>query len=78
MGVFSMYTGAIYNDIFSKSLNVFGSHWFVNYNASTVSENRHLQLDPAGEDFAQTAYPFGMDPVWQARNQTSICFSIYK
>lgn len=65
MGVFSMYTGAIYNDIFSKSLNIFGSHWSVNYNASTVSENKALQLDPKGHDFLQSAYPFGMDPVWQ-------------
>lgn len=64
MGVFSMYTGLIYNDIFSRSLNIFGSHWVINYNASTISSNKVLQLDPK-YDYTNTSYPFGMDPVWQ-------------
>lgn len=72
MGCFSMYTGFIYNDIFSKSLNVFGSGWTINYNVSTVMENKALQLDPK-TDFGRT-YPIGMDPVWQVAPLNKIIF----
>uniref|UniRef100_U5EY30 V-type proton ATPase subunit a n=1 Tax=Corethrella appendiculata TaxID=1370023 RepID=U5EY30_9DIPT len=74
MGAFSMYTGFIYNDIFSKSLNIFGSAWSVNYNASTVMTNKALQLDPATDDYRQTPYPFGVDPVWQVAPLNKIIF----
>lgn len=73
MGVFSMYTGLIYNDLFSKSLNLFGSHWKITYNASTVMENKELQLDPKWQ-FTNTSYPFGMDPVWQVARGNKIIF----
>lgn len=65
MGLFSMYTGLIYNDIFSKSLNIFGSSWRTNYNITTMQSNKLLQLNPDSEDYLQTPYPFGIDPVWQ-------------
>ncbi|XP_072939676.1 V-type proton ATPase 116 kDa subunit a 1-like isoform X2 [Epargyreus clarus] len=74
MGLFSMYTGLIYNDIFSKSLNIFGSSWRNNYNQSTIMENRLLQLNPDSEDYTQTPYPFGIDPVWQLAEANKIIF----
>ncbi|GAB0097814.1 V-type proton ATPase subunit a [Sergentomyia squamirostris] len=74
MGCFSMYTGMIYNDLFSKSVNIFGSHWRINYNTSTVMENKVLQLDPKGIDYLQYPYPFGMDPVWQVAPLNKIIF----
>lgn len=73
MGIFSMYTGLIYNDIFSKSLNIFGSSWRVNFNASEVKANHVMQLDPRS-DYTQGPYPFGMDPVWQVAPLNKIIF----
>ncbi|XP_075894677.1 V-type proton ATPase 116 kDa subunit a isoform X1 [Nelusetta ayraudi] len=74
MGLFSMYTGIIYNDCFSKSLNVFGSSWSVrpmfnprvggNWTFQTLEENRLLQLDPAVDGVFNGPYPIGIDPIW--------------
>jgi V-type H+-transporting ATPase subunit a len=65
MGLYSMYTGFVYNDVFSKSLNIFGSYWTVNYNMSTITSNKDLQLNPSTKDYYQYPYPIGVDPVWQ-------------
>lgn len=73
MGVFSMYTGLIYNDIFSKSLNIFGSNWEVKFNTSTIMENEDLALDPK-DSFLNSSYPFGMDPIWQVARSNKIIF----
>ncbi|KAG7259420.1 hypothetical protein CRUP_031047 [Coryphaenoides rupestris] len=58
MGLFSMYTGFIYNDCFSKSINVFGSGW------SVLADNKVLQLDPTVEGVFTGTYPIGIDPIW--------------
>uniref|UniRef100_A0A668SKI2 V-type proton ATPase subunit a n=1 Tax=Oreochromis aureus TaxID=47969 RepID=A0A668SKI2_OREAU len=77
MGVFSMYTGIIYNDCFSKSLNVFGSGWSVrpmfnskvggNWTFNTRTSffvHAVLQLDPAVDGVFNGPYPIGIDPIW--------------
>ncbi|XP_029945879.1 V-type proton ATPase 116 kDa subunit a isoform X2 [Salarias fasciatus] len=74
MGIFSMYTGIIYNDCFSKSLNAFGSGWSVrpmfmpqrggNWTPDTLTGNRILQLDPVVEGVFKGPYPIGIDPIW--------------
>ncbi|XP_043760580.1 V-type proton ATPase 116 kDa subunit a1 isoform X3 [Cervus elaphus] len=71
MGVFSIYTGLIYNDCFSKSLNIFGSSWSVrpmfdiyNWTEETLRGNPVLQLNPSVTGVFGGPYPFGIDPIW--------------
>nr|XP_046270604.1 V-type proton ATPase 116 kDa subunit a isoform X1 [Scatophagus argus] len=74
MGIFSIYTGIIYNDCFSKSLNVFGSGWSVrpmfdprvggNWTFETLEGNKVLQLDPVIDGVFKGPYPIGIDPIW--------------
>lgn len=66
MGIFSIYTGFVYNDIFSKSMNIFGVKW--NASNYAVLDGGSLedtyQLNPTW-DYTQQPYFIGMDPVWQ-------------
>ncbi|CAO1438885.1 unnamed protein product [Diamesa hyperborea] len=79
MGIFSMYTGFIYNDVFSKSMNIFGSSWRINYNVSTVMSNPELELNPASNALiADLVYPVGLDPVWQVASNKIIFLNSYK
>ncbi|XP_062451656.1 V-type proton ATPase 116 kDa subunit a 1 isoform X3 [Rhea pennata] len=70
MGLFSTYTGLIYNDCFSKSLNMFGSSWSVrpmfssNWTEQLLETTPLLQLNPAIPGVFGGPYPFGIDPIW--------------
>jgi V-type H+-transporting ATPase subunit a len=78
MGIFSCYTGFVYNDVFSKSMNLFGSQWSTNYNVSTVMTNKQLQLNPSANDLGDHVYPIGLDPVWQLAVNKIIFLNSYK
>lgn len=79
MGLFSIYTGFVYNDVFSKSMNIFGSSWNINYNVSTVLDNAELELNPASNDLHDTfVYPIGLDPAWQLGTNKIIFLNSYK
>ncbi|XP_014203927.1 V-type proton ATPase 116 kDa subunit a isoform X3 [Copidosoma floridanum] len=78
MGLFSMYTGLIYNDVFSKSLNLFGSHWEIrNLTSKDVLDNGVLPINPTW-DYVGHPYPFGMDPIWQLAENKIIFLNSYK
>uniref|UniRef100_A0A672QNS8 V-type proton ATPase subunit a n=1 Tax=Sinocyclocheilus grahami TaxID=75366 RepID=A0A672QNS8_SINGR len=71
MGLFSIYTGLIYNDCFSKSLNIFGSAWSVKamftkqeWTNETLQTNALLTLDPNVSGVFSGPYPLGIDPIW--------------
>lgn len=66
MGIFSIYTGLIYNDMFSKSINIFGSSWVNLYDGPNLRRQKSFDLDPT-EAYTQYPYPFGLDPVWQVK-----------
>ncbi|XP_058453384.1 V-type proton ATPase 116 kDa subunit a 1-like [Malaya genurostris] len=78
MGLFSMYNGFMYNDVFSKSMNLFGSSWSINYNVSTVMKNKELTLNPSSVDLGTEVYPIGLDPVWQLASNKIIFLNSYK
>ncbi|XP_076354195.1 V-type proton ATPase 116 kDa subunit a 1-like isoform X2 [Tachypleus tridentatus] len=75
MGTFSIYTGLIYNDVFSKSLNIFGSSW----NSPAMKElfPSHIQLNPENH-YQGVPYPFGIDPVWQVAENKILFMNSYK
>ncbi|CAH1112343.1 unnamed protein product [Psylliodes chrysocephalus] len=78
MGLFSMYTGIIYNDVFAKSLNIFGSSWYIR-NTSIHLQNGDYTLDPkVTRNYEGYPYPIGMDPVWQLASNKIIFQNSFK
>ncbi|XP_050293276.1 V-type proton ATPase 116 kDa subunit a 1-like [Anthonomus grandis grandis] len=75
MGLFSMYTGLIYNDIFSRSMNIFGSKWKVDQ-TDLIAQGINvsvLQTDDSTlkamlvpkNSYDGEPYYMGLDPAWQ-------------
>lgn len=81
MGAFSVYTGFIYNDVFSKSLNIFGCQWNIPsntkyYSLDTLKHHERVQLAPNGT-YMGSPYPIGIDPIWQmAENKIAFTNSL--
>jgi len=68
MGFFSIYTGLIYNDIFSKTLHIWHSGW----SFQDVGNNRTVGV------FDGHTYPFGLDPGWHGADNNLVFVNSYK
>lgn len=67
MGLFSIYTGLMYNDIFSKALHLFKSGWsFTEANGISVGVN------------TGHTYLFGLDPAWHDADNGLVFTNSYK
>ncbi|RKP26287.1 V-type ATPase, V0 complex, 116kDa subunit family [Syncephalis pseudoplumigaleata] len=68
MGLFSMYTGFIYNDIFSRPMHVWHSGW----------EWRNVKANQTAEAVSVGVYPMGVDPVWHGADNALLFTNSYK
>ncbi|XP_057582027.1 V-type proton ATPase 116 kDa subunit a 3 isoform X2 [Hippopotamus amphibius kiboko] len=71
MGLFSVYTGFIYNECFSRATAIFPSGWSVaamanqsGWSDAFLAQHPLLALDPNVTGVFLGPYPFGIDPVW--------------
>jgi V-type H+-transporting ATPase subunit a len=73
MGIFSMYTGLIYNDVFSKSISAFPSAW-----EWDLPENWHENMTVTASLKGGYRYPFGMDWMWHGTENDLLFSNSYK
>ncbi|KAI0156537.1 V-type ATPase, V0 complex, 116kDa subunit family [Xylariaceae sp. FL1272] len=73
MAVFSIYTGLIYNDVFSKSLTLFESQW-----KWKVPENWQEGQALTAELKEDYRYPFGLDWKWHGAENNLLFTNSYK
>jgi V-type H+-transporting ATPase subunit a len=69
MGMFAMFTGLIYNDIFSKTLHIWESGW----DWPSASNATELLAHSNGH-----VYPFGLDPAWHGAENALVFTNSYK
>mmetsp|Transcript_38922 Transcript_38922/g.153942 ORF Transcript_38922/g.153942 Transcript_38922/m.153942 type:complete len:461 (-) Transcript_38922:1465-2847(-) len=77
MGVFSIFTGFIYNEFFAIPLDIFGSRW-----KYTSESNMACGIDncdvPSEVLPPLHPYPLGFDPIWKGSQNSLLFFNSYK
>ncbi|KHN97352.1 vacuolar ATP synthase 98 kDa subunit [Metarhizium album ARSEF 1941] len=74
MAVFSVFTGLIYNDVFSKSMTLFPSAWeYEKPNGWQPGQTIEAKLNDEGY-----RYPFGLDWAWHGTENTLLFSNSYK
>ncbi|CAK1588242.1 unnamed protein product [Parnassius mnemosyne] len=63
MGLFSMYCGFLYNDIFAKPIYLAKSYWKNTYSVTEIMNQKFLELNPSLE--TNRPYVLGVDPIWE-------------
>lgn len=77
MGIFSIYTGVIYNEFFAVPIDIFGSRW--KYTSESVMACGIDNCDnPASVLPPLAPYPLGFDPTWKASKTGLLFFNSYK
>jgi V-type H+-transporting ATPase subunit a len=85
MGLFSIYTGFIYNDLFAKSISLGPSGWSTTSVTPTAESflaepDQELVLIAPGQGATNFRFPyvFGVDPIWQVSENKLTYSNSYK
>jgi V-type H+-transporting ATPase subunit a len=73
MSIFSLFTGLIYNDVFSKSLSLFPSGW--EWRIPSDWKEGQMVVAEAKEGYR---YPFGLDWMWHGAENNLLFSNSYK
>lgn len=75
MSVFSLFTGLIYNDAFSKSMTLFPSAW--EFKLPETGYKKDQPIDAVLNDHGYR-YPFGLDPAWHGTDNDLLFSNSFK